>query len=301
MRARTIPPFILLATLMATSLVTSCGLESEPVLDQASVIVNSTSARAEPSTSSRTLFRLAEGKRVSILEKSGTWYRILDEDSFEGWMDESTLLRDSTLARMETMLEESRPLPSQNTVTTVDEVNLRLEPGRDTAIVRRLRRGVALEVVDRAASPRPGTDATDVWLEVRSGTEIGWVYRPLVEFAVPDALVPYTEERIYTAVLVLEEIVDPDAGPVRWYVVGERRASAPPDVAYEGIRVFTWNLTAHRYETSLRLRDLDGVYPVEITATDPPGFRFHVRGPSGAPEPREYVMRGTVPRRVALE
>lgn len=301
MKARAIPPVIRLILLLATSLVSSCSLESEPVLDQAAVIVNSTSVRAEPSSSSRTLFRLAEGERVSILEKSGTWYRVLDKDSFEGWMDESTLLRDSTAARMEIMLEESRPVPSQNTVTTVDEVNLRLEPGRDTAIVRRLRRGVALEVVDWDTTPRPGTDATDVWLKVRSDTEIGWVYRPLVDFAVPDALAPYTEERIYTAVIVLEEVVDPEAGPVRWYVVGERRASSPPEVAYEGIRVFTWNLAAHRYETSLRLRDLDGLYPVEITATDPPGFRFHVRGLAGTPEPREYVMRGTVPRRVALQ
>jgi hypothetical protein len=130
------------------------------------------------------------------------------------------------------------------------------------------------------------------------GDQIGWVYEPLVSFSTPGELVPFTEERIYAAVRVLRELNDPEAGPVRWYVIGERRRGAAAEVAYDGIRVFTWNERLDRYETTLRLRDLRGVYPILITGTDPAGFRYHVLDAQGVSGARTYQMRGTVPREV---
>jgi hypothetical protein len=301
MTPTTLSPGKALSPLVALALIVpSCALEREPVLDQASVIAN-TSVRAEPTSSSRTLFRLPEGERVSILGKSGAWYRVLDKDAFGGWMDETTLLLDSTLEQMRIMLAESAGIEVQNTVTTRDAVNLRVAPGRDSSIVRRLGRNLTLEVLDRATTPGPGGEGTDIWLKVRPGPDqIGWVYAPLVQFGVPDALAPFTEGRIYAGVRVLAEVTDPEVGRVHWYVVAERRPGASPEVAFDGIRVFTWNLNQHRYETSLRLGDLRGAYPVEIIG-NPPGFRFHVLEAAGNPRPREFAMRGTVPREVPIE
>ena len=294
---------VLLRVFLWVSLImaASCIPEGEPAIDEASVIAANASVRADPTASSRTLLRLPEGERVDVLGKEGTWYRIRDQEGFEGWMDESTLIGDSTLERMEAMLEESRGAPVQNSVMTLDAVNLRLEPGRDTAVIRRLRRNVRLEVLDRLTTPRPDSDATDIWFRVRTlpspeRQEIGWVFAQLVEFEVPGELRPYTEGRIYTAVQILDEVVDPVAGQARWYVVAERRPGAPPGLAFDGIRVFTWNMGARRYETSLRLRDLRGSYPLEITGADPPSFRFHVLDPSGVRQPREFVMRGSLAR-----
>jgi hypothetical protein len=214
-------------------------------------------------------------------------------------MDESTLIRDSTFEQMRAMLEERSGAEVQNTVTTLDEVNLRLAPGRSSDVVRRLRRNVVLEVIDRATTPRPETDATDIWFLVRrDADEIGWIFAQLVEFTTPEELRPYTEGRVYAAVRVLNEVVDPESGPVRWYVVGERRPGAPAGLAFDGIRVFTWNLARHRYETSLRLRDLRGAYPVEITGGASPGFRFHVLDGEGQAVARTYEMRGTVAREI---
>jgi len=285
---------------LLVSALPGCQSETEPILDEGRVIVNNTSVRAEASSSSRTLFRLGEGERVSILEKSGTWYRVNDSQGFEGWMDESTLLRDSTFTQMQQMLAEAASVPVQNTVTTEDEVNLRLAPGRDSAIIRRLRRNVSLEVLDRATTPRPDSDATDIWFKVRPGPdEIGWVFAQLVEFRTPEELLPFTEGRIYAAVETLNEVVDPEDGPVHWYVVGERRPGAPPELAFDGIRVFTWNLERHRYETALRLRDLQGAYPIEITPDG--GFRFRVLDSDGNTSTRSFVMRGSVPREVRAD
>ena len=276
----------------------ACIPEMDPAIDEATVLANNTSVRIDASASARTLFTISAGERISVIEKRDTWYRVRDQDLIEGWMAESTILRDTTRLALDGLVDESSSQESQNTVRAREEVNLRLEPGRDTAVIRRLRRGTALDALERATTSRPGSDATDIWLKVRvSETEVGWVYRPLVEYDIPEAIRGFTEGRLYTAVQELKQVEDPDIGPVRWFVVAERRSETDPALDFDGIRVFIWNIEEHQYETTLRLRNLRGNYPLEKTGTaDNPGFRFHVLNRAGEAQTREFVMRGTLPR-----
>lgn len=281
-------------------LVASCGPPMDPAIDEAIILNDNTSVRIDATSSARTMFTLKEGARVSIIEKQGTWYRVRDQDLIEGWMDESTLLRDSTRQILIARVAEARNQPVQNTARATDRVNLRLEPGRDTTIIRRLRRGTALEVLERATTRRPDSEATDIWFKVRpSAEEVGWVYSQLMEYDIPEAIRPFTEGRIYTAVLRLKQVEDPEEGPVEWYVVAERRPETPPELDFDGIRVFIWNLEERQYETTLRLRNMRGSYPLELTGDEnQPGFRIHVVGQDGNATTREFVMRGTLPRQI---
>ena len=281
-------------------LVASCVPAMDPAIDEATILRDNTSVRIDGTSSSRTMFMLNEGDRVSIIEKQGTWYRVRDQDLIEGWMDESTLLRDSTRQVLAARVDDARDQPVQNTARTTNQVNLRLEPGRRTTIIRRLRRGAALEVLERATTPRPDSDATDIWFKVRpSADEVGWVYYQLMEYDIPEAIRPFTEGRLYTAVHRLKRVEDPEEGPIDWYVVAERRPETAPELDFDGIRVFIWNLEERQYETTLRLRNLQGSYPVELTGDEnQPGFRIHVLGRDGEPTVREFVMRGTLPREV---
>ena len=281
-------------------LAAACLPEPEPAIDQATVINDNTSVRVEASGSSRTLFMLDAGDRVDILYKDGSWYRVRDVEQIEGWMDESALIRDMTRRAMEAAVAEARDLPAQNTARTTDVVNLRMAPGRDTDTIRRLRRGVELQVLDHDTTPRPGGDATDIWFRVRpSDDEIGWVFSQLIEFDAPEPIRPFMEGRTYVAVQRLKTVEDADMGPRDWYVVAERRDDADPRAAFDGVRVFVWDIEEHRYETTLRLRNLDGRLPLErIGGDEDPGFRFSVLDASGEPVVREYVMRETLPRAV---
>lgn len=276
----------------------ACLPESSPPLDQATVISNNTSVRLDATSSARTIFTLDAGDRVAILEKRDSWYLVRDPDRLEGWMDESTLVRDATRASMEAALAEAAGREVQNTARAADAVNLRLEPGRDTDVVRRLRRGTTMEVLDRTVTPRPDSDSLDVWYQVRpSAEEIGWVFGQLIEMDVPEAIRPYMEGRMYTAVLPLREVEDPDVGSRTWYLVGERRPGADAEIAFDGIRVFVWNLTEHEYATTLRLGNLRGTLPIERTGEgETGGFRIPVQSGDGSVSVREFVMRGTVPR-----
>ena len=283
-----------------SSLLMGCLPEPEAAIDEATVLGDNTSVRIDATSAARTMFTLDRGERVSILEKRGTWYRIRDREQIEGWMDESTVLTDRTLESMRAELARSASQQVQNTARAREQVNLRVNPGRDTAIVRRLRRGTVLEVLDRSTTARPDSDETDIWFKVRpSEDEIGWVYSRLIEFDTPAALAGFTEGRTYVAVQELRQVEDPEAGVATWYVVAERRADTEVDVAYDGIRVFVWNLPEHQYETTLRLRNLRGLYPLELTGdAESPGFRFHMEGSGGQPVARDFVMRQTLPREV---
>ncbi len=293
--------FALTGPLLTVALLAAgCLPEPMPAIDGATVLTDNTSLRIDASTSARTMFTLGAGERVEILRKQGTWYLVRDKDLIEGWMGEINLLRDTTRVAMEATLAASTSLPVQNTVRAREQVNLRLEPGRETAIIRRLRRGTTLEVLERATTPRPESDATDVWFKVRpEPDQIGWVYAQLIEWDTPEAISGFTEGRTYTAIHLLKEVDDPEVGPVSWYVAAERRDDTEPAYAFDGIRVFIWNLAKHQYETTLRLRNLRGRYPLELTGdAENPGFRFQVLDREGTLTVREFVMRGTLPREV---
>jgi SH3-like domain-containing protein len=283
-----------------TLVLTGCLPEPEPAVDEATVLTDNTSMRIDATASARTMYTLSEGERVSILEKRGTWYRVRDRDQIEGWMDESTIISDRAITAMRLGVSEAASQPVQNTASVREEVNLRLAPGRDTEIIRRLRRRTSLEVLERSTTPRPDSDATDVWFKVRpSQNEIGWVYSQLIEFNTPEPLQPFMEGRTYVAVQKLRQVEDPPFGLIDWFVVAERRDDTEADISYDGIRVFVWNLEEHQYETTLRLRNLQGAYPLERTGeSDNPGFRFHVEEPDGSRLAREFAMRETLPREV---
>ena len=120
----------------------------------------------------------------------------------------------------------------------------------------------------------------------------------LVEFDIPADVAPYSESYTYSAVKTLNQVQDPLAGPVNWYVVGERRPGLDPHLDFEGIRVFTWNQKKHRYETAFRLKGLRGIYPLEAgQEAGKPTFRVYQLLPDGSGKSaREFVMNGVIVR-----
>src|SRR5262245_48136595 len=170
---------VLLLTLL---LLNSCGPNPEPILDQATVVARNASLRMKNSSTSRTLRVLDTGDKVVVLERQDNWYRVRFGDEVEGWMEESTVVTNATLNRIQNLVSESEGQTSQNTAVVREEVNFRIDPGRNTSIIRKLDSGTRVEVLDRVTTPRPGSDSlSDVWVKVRpSPTEVGWVFGGLL-------------------------------------------------------------------------------------------------------------------------
>jgi hypothetical protein len=278
----------------------SCAPTPEPAVDQATVVARNASVRQRNSSTSRTMITLNVGDKVDVLERQANWYRIRHGTRLQGWMEESTIVTNETKARIQELVSASQSQQPQNTAVIRDDANFRIEPGRSTAIVRKLDVGTKVEVLERVTNQRPGSDtALDVWLKVRpSPTEVGWVFASLLEFDVPPELAQYTEGYAYSAVKTLNQVQDSIAGPISWYIVAERSPGIDPMLDYDGIRVFTWNLRMHRYETAYRVRDIRGVYPLETGQNNGnPMFRYYEIGEDHSSKvPRSYAMFGVVTR-----
>ncbi len=82
------------------------------------------------------------------------------------------------------------------------------------------------------------------------------------------------------------------------------RSGLPYD--FDQIRVFTWSLNHHRYETAYRLRDFEGFFPVtmsheSVNGVSYPAFSFHIAGASGsAIDPATGIAHSLAQRTVSF-
>ena len=73
---------------------------------------------------------------------------------------------------------------------------------------------------------------------------------------------------------------------------------------YDQIRVFTWNVRKHRYETAYREHGLNGVLPITVTKENfdkegtLPVFILRVKDDAGNVSERKYKMNTPIVRRV---
>jgi hypothetical protein len=286
--------------LLLPLLVASCSSKPEPSLDQATIVAKYASLRLRNSSTSRTLRVLDPGEKVEVLEHQENWYRVRYGSDVQGWMEESTLITNETRRRIQDLVTASQNLEPQNTAVLKQDGNLRLEAGRSTPIIRKLESGTKVEVLDRTTKPRPGTDTSrDMWVKVRpTPTEVGWLLATALDFDIPSDIAQYSEDYIYAAVKTINRVQDPLAGQIRWYVIGERKPSSDPDIDFGGVRVFTWNMKKHRYETAFRTRGMRGVYPLEIGQEGVnPTFRIYELSDDGTTRvARNFVMYGVIVR-----
>jgi hypothetical protein len=176
----------------------------------------------------------------------------------------------------------------------------------------------------------PAPPAMDDWWLVRdSKGDVGWLYSRLMDVDAPDTLTRYSEGQRIVGAYVLTRVNDPDAPqddkniPEYVTVTSPYTAGLPYD--FDQVRVFTWNVKKHRYETAYRDRNIEGYLPVEVrVASDPygkapvsmapaPTFSYRVlsaEAPAVVPDPvtgaivpgktvlKTYRLEGNLVRRV---
>ena len=116
----------------------------------------------------------------------------------------------------------------------------------------------------------------DWWLVRDPKGDTGWLYSRMMDVDAPDAITRYAEGQRIVGAYVLTTVNDPDAAqadkniPVYVTVMSPYKAGLTYD--YDQVRVFTWNVKKHRYETGFRDKNIEGYLPVTIKmARDPYG------------------------------
>jgi hypothetical protein len=152
----------------------------------------------------------------------------------------------------------------------------------------------------------------DWWLVRDAQNRVGWVLARMVDLDVPLEVAQYAEGQRFVAFFVLNQVQD--AGREGTDTDKDKKVSQylcaltePHDglaYDYDQIRVFTWNVRKHRYETAYREHALHGVLPVTVTSENfdkegmLPVFILRVKDDAGNVSERKYKLNTPIVRRV---
>jgi SH3-like domain-containing protein len=266
------------------------------------------------------------GDQVQVLARDRRFARVRTSTGAEGWLEQRYLVTKETFEAFQKLAEQERNEPVQATGIAHNQTNIHLEPQRDAEHLYQLDQGAKLSVLKRASSEKPlpagqaagsakagkkgqPSDAVpavpmeDWWLIRDEPGHVGWVLARMVDVDIPIEIAQYAEGQRTVAAFVLDQVTDGDKKVSQYLVLfSENKDGMPFD--YNQIRVFTWNVRRHRYETAYREHGLNGVLPVTVSHEtfdkegDLPVFVVRVKDDAGNVTERKYKLNTPIVRRV---
>jgi len=132
---------------------------------------------------------------------------------------------------------------------------------------------------------------------------VGWVLGRMLDVDIPLEIAQYAEGHRTVASFVLDQVTDGDKKVPQYLVLlTENKDGMAFD--FNQIRVYTWNVRRHRYETAYRERNLNGALPVTLTHEsfdkegELPVFIVRVKDDAGNLLERKYKLNTPIVRRV---
>ncbi len=290
---------------------------------------------------------VANGDKLQVLEHGRRYTRVQTDKGEQGWIDDKAIATQEVFDQFDTLKQQHKSNPAIASGVVRDEVYLHVKPGRDTEKFYRLAEGEKLTLLERATLPKPLPPGTkpltkpsapanpgakarpaapeappppameDWWLVRDSKGDTGWLYSRMMDVDAPDAITRYAEGQRIVGAYVLTKVYDPEAEqedkniPIYVTVMSAYKAGLPYD--FDQVRVFTWSVKKHRYETGFRDKNIEGYLPVTIkTEPDPygkspaattpaPTFSYRVLADDAGPVIPSPVTGAIVPSRTILK
>ena len=267
---------------------------------------------------------LHNGDRVEVLDHNRRFVKVRTDDKQVGWIEQRYLVGQDVFDGFQKLQRDSAAALAQAHGVTRNDTNLHLSPSRDADHLYQLKQGEKVVLIQRAVAEKPGLAAVPVrqdldkkskkseppkpaledwWLIRDASGHTGWVLGRMIDLDIPLEIAQYAEGQRIVAAFVLSQVKDEDKMVPQYLVVlTEPKDGMPFD--YNQIRVFTWNLRRHRYETAYRERNLDGVLPVRVSEEDfgkegrLPVFSLRVQGDNNNITERKYKLNTPIVRRV---
>ena len=259
------------------------------------------------------------GEQVQVLGRDRRFVHVRTSAGVEGWVEQRYLVTKKIYDAFEKLTQQEQASPVQATGITRNQTNIHLDPDRESehlyqvdpgakiSIIRRAASEKVLPGANRAAAAKPGAQASppmeDWWLMRDAQGHTGWVLARLVDIDVPLEIAQYAEGQRIVACFPLHEVADQDKKVPEYLVVlSENKDGMSFD--FNAIRVFTWNVRRHRYETAYRERNLNGFFPVSVSHEnfekegDLPVFIVRVKDEAGNISERKYKLNSPIVKRV---
>ena len=263
------------------------------------------------------------GEVVQVLGRDRRFARVRTSAGVEGWLEQRYLVSKETYDAFQKLAEQVRNDSVQATALAHNQTNIHLQPDRDAEHLYQVDQGAKLALLKRASSekPLPGGQARvstagkqgqsasaapameDWWLIRDEPGHVGWVLGRMLDVDIPLEIAQYAEGQRAVASFALDQVNDGDKKVPQYLVLlTENKDGMPFD--FNQLRVFTWNVKRHRYETAYRERNLNGVLPVTVSHEtfekegDLPVFVVHVKDDVGNVTERKYKLNTPIVRRV---
>ena len=320
--------YFALAAIFTLSLaLPACTRRGHHVLEVAYVSAPQASLRDQVAAIYNRVGNVKNGERVEVLEREKRFARVRTESGIEGWIEQRYLVDQKTFDGLQKLTQDNKDDPVQAPGVLRNDTNLHITPGRETEHLYQLTSGAKVSILKRATAekqpgavvPKPagatkfgakgasGPVLEDWWLVRDAQGRVGWVLARMVDADVPLEIAQYAEGKRFVAFFALNEVPDTDKGVQRKVaqylcVLTEPHDGLPYD--YDQVRVFTWNVKKHRYETAYREHKLNGVLPVTVSTESfdkegaLPVFILRVKDDEGSISERKYKLNTPIVRRV---
>jgi SH3-like domain-containing protein len=342
-----------LGALAALSVCVTIGLNGcsrlrpKPPAEYVYVTAKQTFLRDRVAAVSNRTATVENGDKLQVLEHGRRFVRVQTAKGEQGWIDEKVVATQDVFDQFEALKQGHKDDPTVASAVVRDEVYMHAKPGRDTERFYRLEEGEKLKLLTRATLPKPLPPGTrtakaapaptgkgvkgaapvadvpappvmeDWWLVQDSKGDTGWLYSRMMDVDAPDAITRYAEGQRIVGAYVLTTVNDPGAEqenkeiPIYVTVMSPYKAGLTYD--FDQVRVFTWNIKKHRYETGFRDKNIEGYLPVTIKmATDPygkaataatpaPTFSYRVLSDETGPVIPDPVTGAIVPGKTILK
>ena len=304
-------------------LFSSCGRGRHRVLEIAYVSAPQATLRDQVAAIYNRVGNVKNGERVEILDREKRFARVRTASGIEGWIEQRYLVDQKTYDGLQKLTQDNANAPVQAPGVLRNDTNLHITPGRDTEHLYQLASGSKVSILKRATAEKPGSSAPvsrlvsgkltpraatgpvleDWWLVRDEHSRVGWVLARMVDVDVPLDIAQYAEGQRFVAFFPLDEIPDGDKKVTEYLcLLTDPHDGLPFD--FDQVRVFTWNVRKHRYETAYREHGLSGVLPVTVTKENfdkegtLPVFILRVTDDAGNVTDRKYKLNTPIVRRV---
>ncbi len=262
---------------------------------------------------------IKNAERVEVLDRDRRYVKVRTSAGVEGWVEQRYLVPQQVYDGFQKLKQSTQNDPVQATGITRNDTNIHLTPDRNGDHLYQLVEGARVSMLKREATPKllPGeqqqktktgadtkpVDLEDWWLVRDAQGRTGWVLGRMLDVDAPLDVAQYAEGQHIVACFPLDEVTDGDKKvPEYLMLLTEPKDGMPYD--FNQIRVFSWNVKRHRYETAYRERSLIGELPVTVSHEDfgkegnLPTFTIQVWDKSGAMVAKQYKLNTPIVKRV---